>query len=100
TNASRCGMRGLTEREDIGLDAGLGEHDLEGAVFDRPGLAEQLGEALGRYGAAAVLVDVEPVRAAGRLSVDEHPERNGRAAFTRPEDEVNVAAGEPEPRPP
>ena len=40
TNASRCGMRGLTEREDIGLDAGRVEADLEGAVFDRAGLAE------------------------------------------------------------
>src|SRR5262249_49633804 len=96
----------LAEREHVGLCARLAEGDLERAhrrpcprleegdlerpVGDRPGLPDQLVEPLLGDRAVAQVVDVEPVRVAGRLTVDQDPERHGRAAGGRPHDEVHV----------
>jgi protein-disulfide isomerase len=71
------GERGqLAEREHVGLDAGGVKADLEGAIGDRSRLANQLIQTLLDYGSVSLLVDVEPTSGAGRLAVDQHPERH------------------------
>src|SRR4051794_24140387 len=86
----------LAEGEDVGLHAGSAEFDLERAVGDGARPANELVEPWLDHRSVAKLVDVEPTRVAGRLSVHEHTERHGRARLARPQDEVNVAGVEPE----
>ena len=59
-------------------------------------LANQLIEPLLRDRSVALLVDVEAVRVARRLSVDEHPKRHRGPSLPRAQDEVDVAGVEAE----
>ena len=83
---------GLAEREHEGLDARLGEGDLERPVGDRAALADQLVQPLLIDYALALLVDVEAVSLAGRLAVDEHMERDGASSRAWAHYEVDVAS--------
>jgi hypothetical protein len=65
-------VQALPEGEAVGLGARGEEGDLERAVGDRSRLADQLVEPRPIEGSVAPFVDVEPVRIAGRLSVEEH----------------------------
>ena len=74
---------GLTEGEGVGLDAGVEEGDLEGALDDGAGPADELAEP--RFGDPAVArgIDVNPTGSSRWLFVDAH---------TKPDDEVPGAA--------
>ena len=61
----------LSEGEAVGLNAGVGEGDLEGAAGDGAGLADELVHPLLCDRAVAIAVDVASVRLAGGLPVDE-----------------------------
>jgi hypothetical protein len=65
----------LAEGEAVGLSAGFGEGDLDGAVGDGAGLADELVHPLLGEGAVAVAVGVGSVGLAGWVSVDADPER-------------------------
>jgi hypothetical protein len=58
---------GLAEGERVGLGAGGGEGDLDGAVGDGAGVADELVQPLLRDGAVAVAVDVGSVGLGGWL---------------------------------
>src|SRR5713101_10035931 len=61
----RAGSAGcLAEREDVGLDAGGEEHDLECAVGDRASLANQLIQPLLGHRPVALFANVEPMSVA------------------------------------
>ena len=85
----------LAESEDVRLDARIEECDLECAVGDRSRLAHQLIEPWLDQCSTALFVDVQPVGCAGRLAVDQHAERDGRAR-PRAQDEMDVACMETE----
>src|SRR6185437_7020764 len=87
---TRTKPRELAEGEREGLNAGIGECDLAGAVGYGTRLADQLVEPLIGNGAIAFGIDVRPVRPAGRLPVDEQPKSYGRARYCRPHDHVQV----------
>src|SRR5215216_5456699 len=70
---------GLAEGEDVRLDARIEEFNLERAVRDRPVLAHQLIKPWLDQRSPALLVDVQSVGCAGRCTVDQHAERDGRA---------------------
>src|SRR6476659_7833117 len=83
-----------TEREHVGLDAGLEKSDLERPVVDPALLADELVEPrLGRD-AVAALVDVAAVRAAGWTVVQRDAKAHGR--LSRLEHEVEIAGMEAE----
>src|ERR1700730_4966823 len=84
----------LPEGERVRLGAGIKEGNLEGAVGDGAGLADELVYPVLREGAVAVVVDVGSVGLAGRLSVDEDAVSEGGAWFRRCHDEVEVAGVE------
>jgi hypothetical protein len=65
--------RNLAEGERVGLDPATGEGDLEGAVGDGAVLPDELIQPLVGHRAMALAVNVDPVRRARRLFVDEHP---------------------------
>src|SRR5918999_1487724 len=83
----------LAEGEDIRLDSGLPERDLQRPLADRVAPAHELVEAAVPEQAAPVLVDVDAVRGARRLAVEEHTEPNRRSRPAR-EHEGRVARGE------
>ena len=64
----------LAEGEAVGLSPWVGEGDLEGAVGDGAGLADELVNPLLRGRAAAVAIGVGTVRGAGWLPVEKHAE--------------------------
>jgi hypothetical protein len=85
---------GLPEGEAVGLNVGVGEGDLESAVGDGAGLADELVNPLLREVAVAVGVDVGSVGRAGWLSVDEDPASHRASWFRWSHDEVEVAGVE------
>src|ERR1700730_18248373 len=84
----------LPEGERVRLDAGIKEGDLEGAVGDGAGLADELVYPLLREGAVAFAVDVGSVGLAGWLSVEEDAESYRGSRGCWPRDEVEVAGVE------
>src|SRR5687768_703028 len=82
------------ERHAIRLGARLEELDLEPALDDRPGLADQLVGALVGDEPAAIGVNVAPVRAIRELAIQEDPKRDRGAFGRRTRDEVEVAGME------
>src|SRR5215471_15305206 len=86
--------RRLAEGEAVGLGAGVEEGDLEGAVGDGAGLADELVGPLLCEGAVAVGAGVGPVRLAGWLTLDADAEPLGRSRCRRSHDEVEVAGVE------
>src|SRR3954447_3686686 len=81
---------GLAEGEDVRTYAGVVDGDLEGARPDRPGLADKLVHPRAVDGALSKLLDVEAVRVAGRLTVEEHREAGAAARGRRREDQVEI----------
>ena len=71
-------MSGLAEGEGVGLDAWVEEGDLEGALADRAGLADELVQPRVGDGAVALVVGVGAVRGSRRLPVEEHAEPHRR----------------------
>src|SRR5450631_3123981 len=86
----------LAEGEAIGLSPWIEEGDLEGAVGDSAGLADELVNPPLREGAAAVGVGVGvgSVRLARWLPVDTDAEPEGSSWRCRSHDEVEVAGVE------
>src|ERR1051326_9311767 len=84
----------LSEREDIGADAGIEEFDLERAVLDRSLLPDELIEARFLHAARTIGVHVGAMVGAGRHAVDFHAEANG-VAFGRRQHKINVAGMKP-----
>jgi len=95
---SRAGGRaapsGLAEGERVGLGARVEEGDLEGAVGNRAGLADELVQPLFGHHPAALVVDVGPVRRTRRLPVKQHPVSHRGSWCGRPHDQVQVAGVE------
>src|SRR5271165_979396 len=91
---SRAGLPDLAEGERVGLDPGVGEGDLEGAVGDGAGLPDELVQPLFGHRSVALAVHVGPVRRTRRLAVDEHAEPHRRALYGGPHDQVQIAGVE------
>src|SRR5215470_9541051 len=89
---------GLTEGEAVGLGAWIEEGDLEDAVGDGAGLADELVNPLPRESAVAVAVDVGPVALAGWLDIkqDEEPHRGCCCCWAHDQVEISgvEAAGD------
>src|SRR5258706_8834809 len=79
------------EGERVGLDVGVEEGDLEGAVGDGAGMADELVQPLFGHRSVALAVNIDPVRRIRRLPVEEHAESYGRARYARPHDQVKIA---------
>src|SRR5262245_30689660 len=82
--------RSLPEGEGVELDARIEKFDLDLAVGDGPDLPDQLMEARLGDRAVAGLVDVEPVRGARRLPVEEHAKSDRRGARRRLHHQMHV----------
>ena len=70
--ADMSGLPDLAEGKCAGLDPGIEEGDLDGAVGDGVGLANELVQPLFGHRALALVVHVGPVRRTRRLPVKEH----------------------------
>src|SRR6266571_1501455 len=84
----------LSESEAVGLNAGVGEGDLESAVGDGAWLVDELVHPLLGDRAVTIAVDVASVGLAGWLPVDEDAASNRGFWCCRPHDEVEVAGVE------
>src|SRR6516162_7547681 len=73
----------LPEREHVRLGAGLVERDLESPVAHLAVLPHELVQAPLLEQPVAVLVDIDAVRGAGSLAVDQHAEGNRRVRSGR-----------------
>jgi hypothetical protein len=96
----RRGVGGLAECEHVGLDAGARKVLSKVRSVIEPPLANQLTELRLDQGSVALFVDVEPVVVAGRFSIDEHTQRQGRTSLPLSHDEMDVAGVEAERDPP
>src|SRR3954466_3736413 len=85
-----CPRSSLSESEHVRPGAGLVERDLERPVLDWPRLANELVHAALAEQAVPVLVDVDAVRRARSLAVEEHAERDRVPRFAV-QHEVRVA---------
>jgi hypothetical protein len=72
------------------------EGDLDRAVDDRSALANEVIEPRFHQRAVSGFIDVDPVRIAGRLAVDEHAVRDRRSGHRWTHDEVDIAGVEAE----
>src|SRR5437870_2641559 len=79
------------ERERKSLHARIEELDLELSVSDGVRLSDQLIEPLFANRAVALVVDVDSVSSAWRLSIDEHAKSHGSSSYRRSHDEMKVA---------
>src|ERR1700730_6738608 len=83
--------RGSAEGEAIRLDVRVEKLDLEEAVGNRSGLADQLIGALVAHHPAAVRIHVAPALVFRELTIEEHPEPDRRATGRRAHHEVEIA---------
>src|SRR5262249_39177275 len=84
----------LAEREREGLDAGVEERDLAGAIGNRPALPDELVEPLLDDGAVALIVGVAAVGLVWRLAVDQGAEPDRCSRCRRSHHQVEVAGVE------
>src|SRR5947207_9373084 len=99
TNAFTVGMIkssphpffGSAEGERKRLHARIEKLDLELAIGNVPRLPDQLIQPLFSSRAVALLVNVNAVSRARRLSIDEHAESHGRSSRWRPHDQMQIA---------
>src|SRR5688572_10929188 len=96
TNVLYYGSLRSAERQAVRLGAWVEELDLDEALVDRVRLADELIQALVGQRAVARLVDVETVRRARRLAIEQHPETHGCSSGCRAHDQVGIAGLEPE----
>src|SRR2546421_4397406 len=89
-----------TERERKHLHARIEKLDLDKSISDGLQLSDQLIQALFGNRAVALVVGVNAVSSARRLSVDEHPKTYGSSTRRRSHDEVEVAGVKAEDDPP
>src|SRR5919112_4982155 len=90
----RVVVTALAEGEGVGLDTGIREGDLEGALGDGAGLADQLVQPRVGDHAMALVVEVGAVGGARGLVVDPHLEPYRRPPCRRGHDQVQVAGVE------
>src|SRR4051812_46493284 len=83
--------RGSAERERESLDARTKKLDFELAIGDGLRLPDQLVHPLFGRRAVALFVNVDAVRRARRLPVDQHAEFHGHARRRWAHDEMNIA---------
>src|SRR2546421_1703985 len=83
--------KGSAERERKRLHARIEELNLELWVGEGGRLSDQLIQALFGNRAVALVVDVDPVSSAWRLSIDEHAKSHGSSSYRRSHDEMKVA---------
>jgi hypothetical protein len=86
----------LTKGEVEGLNAGVKEFDLESSVYDWAFLPDKLIEPRFPNFTGAVRGSVNSAILASRCSVQRHLEANGLTVVRRSQDQVQVAAVEPE----
>src|SRR5262245_10707967 len=79
------------ERERESLHARTEKFDFELSIGDGLRLPDQLVQPLFGHCAVALLVDVNSVRRAGRLSIDQYAKSHGRPWRCRAHDEMQIA---------
>src|ERR1700678_3967957 len=84
----------LTKGKRVSLHIGIEKLDREGAVHDRPALADELVEPVVGHHALAVGIDVGAVAFAGLSAVDRDAEAHRLAIGVRPEHQVQIAGME------
>ena len=82
---------GSAERERKSLHARTEKLDLELSIGDGLRLPDQLVQTLFGHCAVALLVNVNSVRRAWRLSIDQHAKSHGRSWRRRAHDEMKIA---------
>src|SRR5215210_6470608 len=85
---------GLAERKGESLHPRAEKLDLELPIGDGSRLSDQQIKPLFSEHAVALLVNIDPVSKAGRLTVDQHAKRHGRPRGGRSHDEVKIASME------
>ena len=90
TNRSEW-IDGSAEGESKGLHARIEKLDLEQAIGDGLGLADQLIQSLFADRTDALVVDVDAVRSARRLSIEAHAKPHGSPWRGRSHDEMEIA---------
>src|SRR5271157_2420454 len=95
-----AGLPDLAEGERVGLDLGVEEGDLEGAVGNGTGLPEKLVQPMFGHRSVTLVVHIDPMCRARRLSVEKHAESYGRVPYARAHDQVEVAGVEAVANPP
>src|SRR5438067_3359554 len=83
--------KGSAERERKRLHARVEELNLELSVSDGARLSDQLIQPLLGNRAVALVVDVDSVCSARRLSIDEHAKSHGSSSHRRSHDKVKIA---------
>src|SRR5438105_12399833 len=83
--------KGSAERESKRLHARIEELNLELSVSDGARLSDQLIQPLLGNRAVALVVDVDSVSSARRLSIDEHAKSHGSSSHRRSHDEMKIA---------
>src|SRR5690242_19709814 len=84
----------LAEREAISLGTAVGKRDLERAVGDGAGLANQLIEPLVVKRAVSLLVDVAAVSCARRLAIQQQLKSHRVTSRRRAHDQVEITCVE------
>ena len=82
---------GSAERERKGLHARIEKLDFELSIGDRHRLSDQLVQPLFGHCAVALLVNVNSVSRARRLSIDQHAKSHGSSRRRRAHDEMKIA---------
>ena len=83
--------RGSAERERKSLHARIEKLDLELSISDGLRLSDQLIQPLFGHRTVALVVNVNSVSSARRLSIDEHAKSNGSSSHCRSHDEMKIA---------
>src|SRR5258708_38417808 len=83
--------RGSAERERESLHARIEKLDLELSISNGPRLSDQLIQPLFGNRAVALVVNVNSVSSARRLSIDEHAKSHGSSSRRRSHDEMKIA---------
>src|SRR5215211_2822098 len=91
--------RGSAERERISLHSRLEKLDLELLISDGLRLSNQLVQPLFANRAVALVVNVDSVSSARRLSIDEYAKRHRQTSLGRSHHGVHVARMEPDRNP-
>src|SRR5215831_8219373 len=86
-----CGGCGSAKREVKGLNARRDKFDFEHPIRDGLGLSNQLIHPRLAHSAIALIVNIDPVSGARRLTIDSDAEPDCRALHAWPHDEIEIA---------